>query len=138
MGAARSGTTSPYEYLGTVPGVYITPIKEPHYFAPTVSENNRISRFVTHDKSQYLNLYKDVKNQEAIGEASASYLWDVQSPKAIHDVVPNARIIMILRDPVERSFSHDKNRKFYHLMIQSTRTTKGQIRDTLFLISTSS
>ena len=64
-------------------------------------------------------------------------LRDVQSPKAIHDVVPNARIIMILRDPVERSFSHDKNRKFYHLMIQSTRTTKGQIRDTLFLISTS-
>ena len=106
MGAARSGTTSLYEYLGTVPGVYITPIKEPHYFAPTVSENNRISRFVTHDKSQYLNLYKDVKNQEAIGEASASYLWDVQSPKAIHDVVPNARIIMILRDPVERAFSH--------------------------------
>lgn len=65
-----------------------------------------ISRFVTHDKSQYLNLFKNVKNQEAIGEASASYLWDIQSPKAIHDVVPNARIILILRDPVERAFSH--------------------------------
>gem|GEM_PF-1744926 len=106
MGAARSGTTSLYEYLGSVPGVYVAPIKEPHYFAPSVSENNRIARFVTHDKSQYLSLYKDVKNESAIGEASASYLWDVESPKAIHDVVPDARIIIILRDPIQRAFSH--------------------------------
>jgi hypothetical protein len=106
VGAARSGTTSLYEYLGSVPGVYISPIKEPHYFAPSISENNRIAKFVTHDKNQYLSLYKDVKNQPAIGEASASYLWDVGSHKSIHDVVPNARIIMILRDPVQRAFSH--------------------------------
>jgi hypothetical protein len=106
VGAARSGTTSLYEYLGSVPGVYVAPIKEPHYFAPSVSENNRIARFVTHDKSQYLSLYKDVKNESAIGEASASYLWDVESPKAIHDVVPDARIIIILRDPIQRAFSH--------------------------------
>ena len=73
MGAARSGTTSLYEYLGSVPGVYVAPIKEPHYFAPSLSENNRVARYVTHDKNQYLSLYKDVKNEEAIGEASASY-----------------------------------------------------------------
>lgn len=106
MGAARSGTTSLYEYLGRVPRVFIAPVKEPHYFAPSVSENNVISRFVTHDRKQYLGLFKNVKNEDAIGEASASYLWDVQSPKAIHDAVPDARIIMILRDPIERAFSH--------------------------------
>jgi hypothetical protein len=106
VGAARSGTTSLYEYLGRVPRVFIAPVKEPHYFAPSVSENNAISRFVTHDRKQYLELFKNVKNEDAIGEASASYLWDIQSPKAIHDAVPDARIIMILRDPIERAFSH--------------------------------
>jgi hypothetical protein len=106
VGAARSGTTSLYEYLGSVPGVYIAPIKEPHYFAPSISEDNRVAKFVTHDTSQYLSLYQGVKNESAIGEASASYLWDVESPKAIHDVVPDARIIIILRDPIERAFSH--------------------------------
>ncbi|MDP9287904.1 MAG: hypothetical protein M3P08_06860, partial [Thermoproteota archaeon] len=58
--------------MGAVPGVYIASVKEPHYFAPSVSENNRFSRFVTHDKNQYLSLYKDVKEELAIGEASAS------------------------------------------------------------------
>lgn len=91
--------------MGAVPGVYIASVKEPHYFAPSVSENNRFSRFVTHDKNQYLSLYKDVKEEVAIGEASASYLWDVQSPDAIHNLLADARIIMILRDPVERAFS---------------------------------
>ncbi len=106
VGAARSGTTSLYEYLGRVPSVYMPTVKEPHYFAPSVPENNHISRFVTHDKTKYLSLYKDVKEEQAIGEASPSYLLDVDSPKAIHSIVPDARIIMILRDPIERAFSH--------------------------------
>jgi hypothetical protein len=106
VGAARSGTTSLYEYLGRVPGVYMPTVKEPHYFAPSVPENNHISRFVTHDKTKYLSLYKDVKDEPAVGDASPSYLVDVDSPKAIHSIVPDARIIMILRDPIERAFSH--------------------------------
>ncbi|MDP9290423.1 MAG: hypothetical protein M3P08_19805 [Thermoproteota archaeon] len=60
-------------------------VKEPHYFAPSVLENNRFSRFVTHDKGKYLSLFRDVTVELAIGEANPSYLLDPKSPKAIHD-----------------------------------------------------
>jgi sulfotransferase family protein len=106
VGAARSGTTSLYEYLSRVPQVYMPSIKEPHYFAPSVPTNSHISPFVIHDKENYLQLFRDVKEEIAIGEASPSYLLERESPKLIHDLLPTARIIMILRDPVDRAFSH--------------------------------
>ena len=54
---------------------------------------------------KYLNLFKDVKDETAIGEASPTYLAEPQTPHLIHKMIPNARIIIMLRDPVERAFS---------------------------------
>src|ERR1700693_2394465 len=105
VGAPKAGTTSLYEYLRRVPGVYMSPIKEPHYFNTikivTVSALPPIR-----DKAKYLSLFQGVKDEVAIGEATAAYLRDPETPKRIRDVVPDARIVMILRDPVERAFSH--------------------------------
>jgi len=56
-------------------------------------------------KIKYLNLFKNVKDEVAIGEASL-YLWYPESAKLIHKVVPKARVIIFLRDPIERAFSH--------------------------------
>lgn len=102
VGAPKAGTTSLYFYLREIPEIYMSPIKEPHYFAPTAPTDLQIIS----DKKKYLNLFQGVKNQVAIGEASVYYLLDPKSPFLIHEVVPHARIIMILRDPVERAFSH--------------------------------
>ena len=103
VGAPRSGTTSLYAYLKDTPGVFMSSEKEPGYFRsrPTVRRNRRI-----HTKSEYLGLFKGVTDEEAIGEATPGYLIDPGSAAIIHDVVPTAKIIILLRDPVERAFSH--------------------------------
>jgi len=59
------------------------------------------------DQEEYLALFRGVdQHHKAIGEASTSYLWDLQAPERIKAKVPEAKIIIILRDPVERAFSH--------------------------------
>jgi sulfotransferase family protein len=55
--------------------------------------------------SDYLKLFKQVRTQKAIGEASVCYLWSPSAPANIHARIPQAKIIVILRDPVERAFS---------------------------------
>jgi len=104
VGAPRSGTTSLYENLKQIPGIYLSTIKEPEYFSPNCSKRNKIIPIV--DKKKYLNLFEDVNDELVIGEASTSYLEDPDSPKLIHEVVPNARIIVSLRNPIERAYSH--------------------------------
>jgi len=105
VGAARAGTTSLYEYLKKNPEIYMSTIKEPNYFSPNLNPSLLIMKPIR-DKEKYLALFKNVKNETAIGEASPNYLWDPMAPQLISKVVPSAKIIMILRDPVERAFSH--------------------------------
>ncbi len=104
VGTTRAGTTSLYQYLKKIPGVYMSPVKEPDYFNPNTNYQG-FSTIPIRDKKKYLELFKDVKDETAIGEASPTYLADPQTPYLIHDVIPNARIIIMLRDPVERAFS---------------------------------
>ena len=113
VGAPRSGTTSLYEYLRRVPGIYMPTHKEPHYFAASVRERylgRPILDFGVYSRvrnqGEYLKLFARVENEVAVGEASASYLSDPEAPGRIKEAVPEARIIMILRDPVERVYSH--------------------------------
>jgi len=106
VGAPKAGTTSLYNYLNDVSGVFMSPIKEPRYFNSDRKEFRQYSRRKKYNKSEYLKLFKDVKNEKAIGEATPLYLRDPESAKRIHDQVPNAHIIILLRDPVKRAFSH--------------------------------
>ena len=113
VGAPRAGTTSLYNYLKRVSGIYMSPRKEPHYFAVPVRERylgRPILDFGAYSSSRihaaYLKLFENVKDEIAVGEASASYLSDPEAPGRIKEAVPDARIIMILRDPVERAYSH--------------------------------
>ena len=105
VGAPRAGTTSLWEYLKNTKGVYMSPIKEPNYFSVSVNSDLLILR-VIRDKKKYLELFKDVNDEIAIGEATPLYLWDPKTPKLIHDRIPKAKIIILLRDPIERAYSH--------------------------------
>ena len=104
VGAPRSGTTSLYAYLNQIPGIYMSPVKEPEFFSPNRSTNNGLIPIV--NKSDYLTLFKNVKDELVIGEASTCYLEDPDSPKLIHNEVTDALIIILLRDPIERAYSH--------------------------------
>jgi len=105
VGAAKAGTTSLYYYLKEIPGIYMSPVKEPYYFSQGIIPMNSHLRPIR-DKEVYLNLFEKAKDEKIVGEASAVNLADSQAPKLIHQVSPQARILISLRDPVERIFSH--------------------------------
>jgi hypothetical protein len=79
-------------------------VKEPSYFAPNYVQPDP-GRFLR-DKKEYLRLFEKANGYTAVGEATPGYLWDPDAPKLIHQTVPHARIIMILRDPIERAYSN--------------------------------
>lgn len=98
-GAARSGTTSLWEYLRQHPDIYMPPTvehKEPSYFCDLYG--------VT-DRNFYLSLFANAGNRKRVGEASGSYLTSPESAGKIRAAIPEARIIISLRNPVERAWS---------------------------------
>lgn len=96
VGACRSGTTSLANYLGQHPGVYISPVKEPGYF---------LANYALDDYDEYISLFKKAGSAQAIGEASTGYLFEQGAARAIHERFPDAKIIMMLRNPVDMAFS---------------------------------
>jgi len=106
VGAPKAGTTSLYEYLKDIPGIFMSSVKEPHYFDFTSVPDDWEPLQPIRQKDEYLNIFKKVKEEKIVGEASPSYLSDPESAKLIHEASPEARILITLRDPVERSFSN--------------------------------
>jgi len=104
VGAPKAGTSSLYAYLKDIPEIYMSPIKEPHYFSRSTIPDDSPFKPIR-EKKKYLNLFKDRKNEKIVGEASPSYLIDPEAPKLIFQIVPQAFIIISLRDPVERVIS---------------------------------
>lgn len=101
VGARKTGTTSLYHYLKKHPEIFMSPAKEPHYFSKNI--NYHIHLYSNED--DYLSLFKNVKNEKVIGEASTSYLDDENIPSLISSFQANSKIIIILRDPVELIYS---------------------------------
>lgn len=107
IGAAKAGTTSLYEYLNAHSQVFMSPVKEPHYFS-RVAQRAETASYGTwiHSEEEYLALFKGAAGYPIVGEASTSYLWAAQTPENILAKSPRARIIVLLRDPVARAYSH--------------------------------
>lgn len=111
IGAAKAGTTSICHYLNQHPQVYISPVKEPRFFAPefyTTQANGLLrdgARTSVMSLAEYEQLFAGVNHEVAIGEASTEYLYFPETPKRIVELIPDTKIIAILRNPVERAFS---------------------------------
>ena len=105
VGTGKAGTTSLYEYLKQVPGIFMPPEKEPNYFSQVATSKDDPHRFMIRDKKKYLELFKNVKNEKIIGEASPTYLRDPNTAYLIHKVSPNAKILITLRNPIDRNFA---------------------------------
>lgn len=58
------------------------------------------------DERRYRELFAGARDEPVVGEGSTSYLWDRDAPARIAGAAPGARIVAILRDPVERAYSH--------------------------------
>ncbi|HEY3248023.1 MAG TPA: sulfotransferase [bacterium] len=107
VGAPKCGTTSLYRWLSEHPDVYMSPRKEPHYFCPDLYS----PRYV-HDEPAYLALFSKAAGQSRAGEASVYYLYSREAARRIHAFDPQARIIMMLRRPVEMIHSLHSQRLF--------------------------
>jgi hypothetical protein len=112
VGSAKAGTTSLYHYLRQHPDVFMSPVKEPHYFSQVAPDPEL--RFIyahksVRDEASYQKLFRGANQEKAIGEASTSYLWDEKTPARIKAAVPAAKIIIMLREPAARAHSHYLN-----------------------------
>lgn len=75
-------------------------IKEPAFFSVSINRRKPIE-----NQDEYRKLFSNANSNQPIGEASTRYFVDPKSAQMIKNVVPNAKIIILLRDPVERAFS---------------------------------
>jgi hypothetical protein len=105
VGAPKAGTHSLYEYLNQHPKIFMSPRKEPYFFCPIMVPNEDEKSNPIRNEKEYLNLFKESKNEIFLGEATASYLGDPKSAELIYKKIPNAKIIIIVRNPIDRAFS---------------------------------
>ena len=118
IGAAKSGTSSLFRYLGQHPQIYTPPRKEPGFFAfegqPVCFAgpgDERRNRLVVTDLAAYRALFQGITTEKAAGEASVVYLYSPTAPDRIKFSLPKVKLIALLRNPVERAFS-----SFSHLI----------------------
>lgn len=104
-GAPKCGTSSLHAYLAEVPGVFMSRIKEPNFFSRVVIPDNHDVRPIR-DEAQYLGLFETAGGALVRGESTPTYLRDPEAPYLIDKTVPDAKVIVSLRDPVERLYSH--------------------------------
>jgi hypothetical protein len=112
VGAQKSGTTSLHAALASHPDIFMSDPKEPAFFIPAKWRPRDVYGTASTDEEYlqiYLNLFRDAGNCRYIGEASTAYTTLPRyepSAAAIHAFAPDARILYIMRDPIERTISH--------------------------------
>ena len=110
VGAAKAGTTSLYRYLQQHPQVFMSDPKEPRFFAylDRADAYRRAGRAASHwmmTPEQYGRLFEATDGAQAVGEASTLYLYSKVAARNIHRRIPEARLIAVLRNPVDRAYS---------------------------------
>ena len=121
IGAMKSGTTLLWKLLGSHPSVYMCTPKEPSYFVEPAQlcdlEPFLWSRGYWRSQELYLRLFQSPNDELFLGEASVYYTHLPQAPgvaERISRFNPNARLIYIIRDPIERTISHYWHRVIYN------------------------
>lgn len=107
VGTPKAGTTSLYHYLNNHPEISMSIRKETNFFSYAAIEKQKMygmqDRINTIEK--YHSLFTDNKSK-ILGEASVSYLFYRDVPEKIRSYNQDAKIIIMLRNPIDRAFSH--------------------------------
>jgi hypothetical protein len=106
VGAAKTGTTSLYWYLSQHPQVVPAVKKEIHFFDIEFHRGIRWyrSNFPTTIGLKFRNAVKGVRHIS--GEGSPYYMFHPHAPRRMAEAVPDVRLIVLLRDPAARAYSH--------------------------------
>jgi len=127
VGAMKAGTTSFVELLSQHQDIFVPPVKEPHFFVDAMPqelyEPNKffsLENYLEHEFPnplhitkvetivQYQRVYSQHQGETYQLDGSTAYLHAIESAQKIYEYNPEAKIIVLLRDPLERSFSHYK------------------------------
>lgn len=110
VGAPKCGTTSLYEYLRRHPQIFFpfndddyARVKEPNYFCP---ELEILEKDAIKDREDYLDLYRGSEHARWRGDASTNYLFSKTAAERIKRFCPDARILVMLRPPVDMMHSY--------------------------------
>lgn len=101
IGAAKSGTSTLFSYLEQHPGIFVSDPKEPCYFDLDDSWGR--------GEQWYASLFSDARPDQLCGEGSTNYTrWPQVDgvPQRMKALIPNAKLIYLMRDPITRSYSH--------------------------------
>ncbi len=108
IGTPKAGTTSLHHYLNEFPEILMSSKKEPDYF----SDKEILEQGLYYGESRidslikYNNLFSKRDKEKFLGEASVSYLFYPEVSKRIKEYNPESKIIIMLRNPIDRAFSH--------------------------------
>jgi hypothetical protein len=114
LGAARCGTTSLHYWLAQHPDIAMSAIKEPNHFLfrpgpggsqPCIADDRRLLAKSVPDRTAYERLFPS-GGVRAAGDASPLYLYTRETPGLLADAVPDARLVAVVREPVDRAWSH--------------------------------
>jgi hypothetical protein len=115
-GAPKAGTTALHAALATHPGLYLSPVKEPKYYLTDGRPPDRARQRGPGDahsaqewiwqRGRYLALFEEAPPGIPRGESTPFYLYDREAHARIAADVPGARIVVVVRDPVDRAVSN--------------------------------
>ena len=119
LGVQKGGTTTLQRLLEQHPGVYLPPAKELHYF----------SLHYAAGVSWYRAQFASARFDQRCGEITPYYLFHPEAPGRIQRLLPQARLIVLLRDPVERALSqyfHSRRLGLEPLALEAALAAEGQ------------
>jgi len=97
LGAAKSGTTTLHRCLNRHPSIYLSSIKEPNFYYSQYQ--------VVDNLADYLALFNGVDKEVIVGESSHAYFSDPNGAQTLKQHYPNAKFLVILRNPAKRAYS---------------------------------
>ena len=113
IGAPKAGTTALHAALARHPGLYLSTVKEPKFFLtdgppPDDGGPGDVQTYREHiwRRTDYEALFSAAPPGALRGESTPFYLYDLAAQRRIRELIPDARLIVIVRDPVERAHSN--------------------------------
>jgi sulfotransferase family protein len=100
-GTQKGGTSALDVYLRGHPNICMAEKKEVHFF-----DNEDVFRDGTPDYSQYHSVFKPNLTTQILGEATPIYMYWRDAPRRMWQYNPNLKLIVLLRDPIDRAYSH--------------------------------
>ena len=112
-GFPKCGTTSLHHYLSEHPQIFMPSQKELHFFTYEIlsklkngPKDGAVKKTQIQDSKKYLDFYRNVKNEIAVGDASPSYINCPNQFLKIKEYLEDPKFIIVLRDPINRAYSN--------------------------------